>query len=328
MPGRKLAPGQLSKTERRVAVPRHLLALAGGGFRGLFTARVLERLETAANAKLATRFDLIAGTSIGGILAIGIACGISATDLVAQMREHGPEIFRPKPTSLGGFVSSRYDSSVLRAVIEKILGKSVAKKPFVKIPAALIVVAVDERTSEPRIFRTDMLAPGNDDTTSTLDVALATSAAPTFFSPHFIGDDAYVDGGLVANAPDLVLIGEAIRAFGARLADIHLCSVGTASSARVGKVAGMPGKWGWMMRHSLIELIMDAQAALAADQVDSLGPASVLRINRRPARHITLDDVAPATAIELLNLADQAADSAAAEQATAWRRILAHRASP
>jgi patatin-like phospholipase/acyl hydrolase len=323
-----LVPGQLPKIERTAATPKHLLALAGGGFRGLFTARVLAQMEAAASVKLATRFDLMAGTSIGGILAIGIACGISAADLVALMREHGPQIFRPNRTSFGGFVSSRYDSSVLHGAIEKIVGKEFAKRPFAEIPAALIVIAVTERTSEPRIFRTNKAAPGKGDTLSTIDVALATSAAPTFFAPHFVGDDAYVDGGLVANAPDLVLIGEAMRAFGARLDDIHLCSIGTASSARVGTVAGQPGKWGWVKRHSLIELIMDAQAALAADQVDCLGPASILRIDRRPPRRITLDDVAPATVIELLNLADQAVATAQTDDVIAWRRMLAHSASP
>jgi patatin-like phospholipase/acyl hydrolase len=323
-----LVPGRLPKIERTAATPKHLLALAGGGFRGLFTARVLARMEADAGVKLASRFDLMAGTSIGGILAIGIACGISAADLVALMREHGPQIFRPNRRSLGGFVSSRYDSSVLRGAIEKIVGKEFAKRPFAEIPAALIVIAVAERTSEPRIFRTNIVAPGKGDIVSTIDVALATSAAPTFFAPHFVGDDAYVDGGLIANAPDLVLIGEAMRAFGARLDDIHLCSVGTASSARVGTVAGQPGKWGWVKRHSLIELIMDAQAALAADQADCLAPASILRVDRRPARRIALDDVAPKTATELVNLADQAVESAQKEHAIAWRRILAHDALP
>jgi uncharacterized protein len=324
MVGQKLNLGDLPESQRTAASPRHLLSLAGGGFRGLFSARVLERMEADSGTKLASRFDMIAGTSIGGILAIGLACGITAATLVAIMREYGPEIFRPKRTSFGGFVSCRYDSSVLAEAIEKILGKPLATRTFAEIPAALLVVAVNERTSEPRIFRTNSLTPGAGDKVSTLNVALATSAAPTFFAPHRVGDETYVDGGLIANARDLILIGEAMRAFGASLDDIHLCSVGTASSARVGEVTGHPGKFGWVARHALIELIMDAQAALAAEQVDRLGPASILRVDRRPARRIALDDVAPPTVIELLNLADQAAKEAMTGQLTTWRRILAH----
>jgi uncharacterized protein len=326
MPRQPLIPGNLPPQERRSAIPRHILSLAGGGFRGLFTAKVLERMEAETpRTRIASRFDLLAGTSIGGILAIGLAAGVSATDLVALMREHGPTIFRPKLTSIGGFVSSRYDSAALRGAIIGILGTEVANREFCQIPMPLVVVAVDEGTSSPRIFRTNSLAPGLGDQIKTIDVALATSAAPTFFQPHIVGDHSYVDGGLIANAPDIVAVTEAMQSLGARLDDIHVCAVGTAGSSRVGTAAGRaPGKIGWGVRHGIIELIMDSQSALVADQLAILGPASVLRIDRRPGRTISLDDIAEATALELLGLADQAVDDVQAAQMDAWRRFLAH----
>jgi len=104
--GRRLDAGELPREQRRGRHDRHLLALTGGSYRGLFTAEVLATFEAEGGASLATRFDMIAGTSIGGILAIGLACGVSGADLAALIREHGPAIFRPRPLSFAGFSRS------------------------------------------------------------------------------------------------------------------------------------------------------------------------------------------------------------------------------
>lgn len=72
-----------------------ILALSGGGYRGLYTAELLKRIEADNNGEpLARRFDLIAGTSIGGILALALACEIPASKLVELFETHGPTIFR------------------------------------------------------------------------------------------------------------------------------------------------------------------------------------------------------------------------------------------
>jgi patatin-like phospholipase/acyl hydrolase len=325
MAERALDFGALPKEERTGARSRHLLALTGGGYRGIFTAQILSRMEAAAGHRLATRFDLIGGTSIGGILAIGIGYGIPANDIVEQMRAYGPAIFTPTRLSFGGTASSHYDPAALREAVVKILGKPNAQAPFADIPARLAVVAVDERSSKQKIFKTRALAGDESDRLATIDVAMATSAAPTYFPPHQVDDHMFVDGGLIANAPDLILIGEAMRSLGARLDDVHLCSIGTASNPRVGRVAGEPGKVQWVMQHALIELIMDAQVALALEQVKRLSPGSILRIDRRPSRHIGLDDVSDRARDELLALADQAVDEVFASRE--WRRIIAHDAA-
>jgi len=322
-----ILPGDLPRAERRSASPRHLLSLTGGGFRGLFSARVLSLMEAEAGRLISKPFDLIAGTSIGGILAIGIAAEIPAETLVKSFRKRGSSIFRPKLTSFGGFTAARYDSESLRSAVEAILGPAMANRPFRELPVPLLIVAINEQTSEPKLFRTLACDPASDDTLSTLDVALATSAAPTFFAPHKVNDRMFVDGGLVANAPDMLLVTEAQRTFGCALSDLHLCSVGTAHSPRVGAVSGKPGKIGWMMRHELIELIMDTQQALVADQIAALSLATALRIEARPATRIDMDDVSKETITELLNLADQAVATAKATRLGDWRRFLAHHAA-
>ena len=324
MSGRTLDPGTLPKAARRGRVERHLLALTGGGYRGLFTATVLRWLEQGSDVPLADRFDMLAGTSIGGILAIGLACGVRAADLSELVREHGPAIFKPRALSLAGLTSTRYGSAGLAKAVTTVIGKAAAKRPFRDVPVPLVVCAVDEMTSQPRLFRTALAKGDPDDGVSTLDVALATAAAPTYFPPHVIDGRNYVDGGLIANAPDAVLLGEARRVFGCSLAECHLLSIGTAGSPRIGTATAAPGKLGWVARHALVDLIMTAQEGLALAQVEAMAPGTFFRVDNRPSVPIALDDVSPAVTHQLVALAEVAVTDAMASRASDLRRFLAH----
>jgi patatin-like phospholipase/acyl hydrolase len=326
MNGRQLDPGRLPARERRGRADRSLLALSGGGYRGLFTATVLDELERDAGVRAAAMFDAMAGTSIGGILAIGMACGVSAATLAALIGEHGSAIFAPKPLALAGMASTRYGPDGLRRAIVLALTEPIARRPFAEIPFPLAIVAVDETTNRPRVFRTNAMCGGDGDRTPTIDVALATSAAPTYFPPHVAEGRTFVDGGLVANAPDLVLLNEAMGLFGCNLDDCHLLSVGTAASPRLDQVTGQPGMIGWTVRHGLIELILVAQETLAVDQVRRLRPGTFLRIDARPVRPIGLDDVGEAASNELLRLAHDEVDNVRTSSALKdWRRFTTSR---
>ena len=323
MTGRTLNPGELPQEERRSRRERHLLAVTGGGYRGLFSAEILAAAEEEGRTPLASRFDMVAGTSIGGILAIGLACGVRARDLAAAILEHGPAIFRPHPFSFAGLSRSRYSSDGLKRTIETILGKARSARPFAEIPIPLVVSAVHEGTGAPRLFRSGGDASGSSDQVSILDVALATSAAPTYFPPHRIHDGFYVDGGLIANAPDVVILTEAIRRFGCHLEECHLLSIGTANAPRTGTVEGAPGKIGWLARHAIVNLIMTAQEALAIDQAQSLNPGTFLRVNATPAAPIGLDDLSQKATRQLMDLAQQALQQVRQTRTADWRRFLA-----
>ena len=91
-----------------------ILALSGGGFRGLYTAKIHADLEEEIGAPIATRFDLIAGTSIGGILALAIASRIPAKTMVDLFVEHGEEIFKRR-FSLMGMLRAPYSANLCRA---------------------------------------------------------------------------------------------------------------------------------------------------------------------------------------------------------------------
>lgn len=140
-----------------------------------------------------------------------------------------------------------------------------------------------------------------------------------------IEGQVYVDGGIAANAPDLLLLTEAMRRFSASLSECHLLSVGTAGIPREGQAEGAPGRVGWIVRQALVDLMMSAQEAFAIEQVRNLRPGCYLRIDASPGRKIPLDDVSDPTSELLVTLAGQAVTTLEAEQASAWRRFLAHR---
>ncbi len=104
-----------------------ILSLSGGGYLGLYTISVLADLEDRIGAPLASRFDLIAGTSVGGIIAIGIAGEVPAARIKETFERDGPRIFserKPPSTAIGkladvfrSLLSPKYDPGPLRGTI-------------------------------------------------------------------------------------------------------------------------------------------------------------------------------------------------------------------
>lgn len=205
-----------------------ILALSGGGFRGLYTAKVLSDIEVEIGAPIATRFDLIAGTSVGGILALALALEIPASRIVELFVRYGAEIFKRR-VSLFGMWRAAYSSEPLRQQLarEDLFGQLVLGD----CRNAVIVPTINYSTGKPAIFKTPHHRDFKRDYQNSLvDVALATSAAPTYFRRHTFNNSQYVDGGLFANAPGLLAVHEAQIFFGQDLAAIHLLSVGSMSS--------------------------------------------------------------------------------------------------
>ncbi|SPS03060.1 CBASS cGAMP-activated phospholipase [Cupriavidus taiwanensis] len=205
-----------------------ILSLSGGGFRGLYTAKILADVEAEMGQPIARHFDLIAGTSIGGILAIALAMEIPAQKIVDLFVQHGEEIFR-KRWSLLGILRSPYSSAPLKKLLgsDELLGERLlgaCKHP-------VVVPAINYSTGKPVLFKT----PHNeafkrDHKHRAVDVALATSAAPAYFPRHVFDNNQYVDGGLFANAPSLLALHEAQTFFCQGPNDVHVLSVGTMSS--------------------------------------------------------------------------------------------------
>lgn len=218
------APGNRAETGARFQI----LALSGGGFRGLYTAKILADFEQELGGPIGQRFDLIAGTSIGGILALAVSMEIPAQRMVELFVKYGEEIFKRR-WSFGGYVRAPYSTKPLRRLLsqpdlfgDKLLG-------FGKHP--VIVPAINYSSGKPVIFKTPHHETFKRDHSYRLvDVALATSAAPAYFPRHCFGDNQYVDGGLFANAPGLLGVHEAQTFFGREAQDVWMLSIGSMSA--------------------------------------------------------------------------------------------------
>jgi patatin-like phospholipase/acyl hydrolase len=145
----KLPAGALRPGPTQIKV----LCLSGGGYRGMYSARVLARLEAILQNQakgnqlqsIGDRFDLIVGTSIGGILACALSLGTSASKLEKLLRDHGPTIFptirfRSIRKLLG---KAPYDAETLRGAINSCLGSNAPKVKLASHAKPLVLTSVD-----------------------------------------------------------------------------------------------------------------------------------------------------------------------------------------
>jgi uncharacterized protein len=254
---------------KNVPKPFQILALSGGGFRGLYTAKVIADVEREINAPFASRFDLITGTSIGGILALALALEIPAQDIVDLFVDHGEEIFN-KRWSLFGFVRAPYSPAPLMGLLSR--SKLFGDRLLGACKHPVIIPSLNYSTGEPVIFKTPHHADfKRDHSYRIVDVAMATSAAPAYFPRHCFNNSQYVDGGLYANAPGLLGLHEANKFFDQDIENVRLMAVGTMSSRftvdprqnRDGGVRDWGGGWPIKMSRRLFGLSISAQEVLS-----------------------------------------------------------------
>ncbi len=270
-----------------------ILALDGGGLRGAFTAAVLaqwaEMLGDAGGHDIVKHFDLIAGTSTGAILAIGLGLGQTPLEILEFYREQGPKIF-PKDSRLRHWVESKHDSLVLRSALEAVFGKKMLQESRCR----LVLPTVRAIHGEAEAIVT---GHGPDRKAflgfSAVDAALASSAAPTYFDEAVverpIASGMYLDGGIWANNPVLPAITEAMRYLKVPLDRIDVLSVGTTGNELdftrfLGK-----GKAGWAAQ--ITDLFFAAQEHAAGTLADGfLTLARHLRVNQLTPGRVEMDD--------------------------------------
>ena len=179
----------------------HILALSGGGYRGLYTATVLAELEKALGRPIASHFDLVCGTSAGGLLALGLAAEIPADELKGVFETHGDRIFgcRSLWRRMTGFWwNAKHSSDGLRAVLDERFGELTIGE----LKHRVLVPAVNYSTGRGQFFKTPHHPSFELDHRMKLtDVAVATAAAPVYFPLSRNERGVFADGGLVGNAP-------------------------------------------------------------------------------------------------------------------------------
>src|SRR2546427_5230224 len=240
-----------------------VLSLDGGGIRGIIPATILAAIEEGVGRQLHETFDLIAGTSTGGIIALGIGTTANAgkpyrpVDLVGLYVENGPAIFKKDLlTPVKSFFGPKYSPDALERTLEKFFGDTELRSAV----APLLISSYDLATQLPFFFKSHRIATDPSYNLRATQIARATSAAPTFFPAFHLHEDgkdhALVDGGIFANNPGMAAYAEARRLY-PEATEFVVVSVGTGD--RDDKITYAKAKrWGLLgWARQIIPVMMD-----------------------------------------------------------------------
>ena len=287
---------------RRVRLPWpenrdfRILSIDGGGIRGLFPAALLAGLERRylSGSSINAYFDLIAGTSTGGIIALGLGARLPAAQLLELYSERGRDIFPPvgpighQARKVLGLVRYRYERRALKRALADTFGDTRLAESNVR----LCVPSADGRHGELYVFKTphhpDFRLDGRELMSK---IGAATSAAPTYFRPLEDGGFSFVDGGLWANNPVMVGLVDALSCFAVPRHRVRILSIGCGSVPyTIGRwQKWLGGLWHW---RKVTDAIMHFQSLNALGQAGLLLGAD--RVHRIDAPHtpkpIELDD--------------------------------------
>lgn len=263
-----------------------VLAIDGGGIRGIIPALVLAEIEQRTGSSIADLFDLIAGTSTGGVLALGLTKpgadgktpAYRAENLLALYEADGHLIFSRsiwrRLQTIESTLEEKYDTRPLEALLERYFGDT-------RLGDALVDVLISSYEIERRtpwfFKRTHALDKGGDWNLPMKQIARATSAAPTYFQPLQVpvqGQRDYyalIDGGVYANNPALCAYVEARRLF-PDADDFLVVSLGTGSLTRrlpFDEAVGW-GLLGWA--RSILSVVFDGVSSTVDYQLRELLP--------------------------------------------------------
>ena len=281
-----------------------ILAIDGGGIRGLIAARVIERLERrmseAAGSErgVADAFHMVCGTSTGGLLALGLAVPDPAQpgrpklsgEMLADLYVHeGPGIFGgrlQRLRSLWGWIAPKHSPGGLREALAERFGDTRLRDALREV----IVTSYDMQEPGPHFFKRWRARETDQRDASMVDVGLATSAAPTYFPSHELDGRVLVDGGVFAANPVVAAVAEALKRRGEDPSgigpqDLLVVSLGT-GQYETGFEQRRVARWGrigWVWPRGgeppLISTFLDGQSDAAHHWADVL-------LNHEPGRAV------------------------------------------
>jgi uncharacterized protein len=335
--------------------PYRVLTIDGGGIRGLYTAILLDTLtrrfaEQRGNETLdvGKGFDLIVGTSTGAIIAILLLIGTPTNEIVRLYRDLGPKIFRdPIPNnylhSEHSFALWRWvwrnwkkaanSADPLREGLAKVLGETTLEQAFVKRNIALCVPAVNMSTHRGVIFRTPHnIYRKRDSNYKLIDVMVASISAPMLFPLTALDDPndrddykVFVDGGLWANNPIMIGLGESLSLCEHCEADtrrpIEILSLGSCNPPGGNYISKDNVNWGirnWRVGSRILSLALEAQSMAYSEMANYIAPhlkqpCKIIRPQQsspssEQEQHILMDHATPDTLKVLSDLAKNDAD--------------------
>ncbi|MEQ1828698.1 MAG: CBASS cGAMP-activated phospholipase [Pirellula sp.] len=273
-----------------------ILSLDGGGVKGAYTSSVLCTLEAISGKSIREHFDLITGTSTGGIIAIAIGLGVPLTDIVDLYVKKGPVIFPTASAGIRGMVVSfcrhalrpKHSQKILEESIHQVLGD----RTFGESSNRLVIPAFNAVNGSIQLFKTAHSdAYRMDYKLTAKSVALSTSAAPTYYSAFTdAAGRSFLDGGVWANCPAMVGLVEATTALNWPIDQIDVLSIGTTSEPfDVNEKRRKGGLLRW--NKGIVDLLQEAQVCGTLGLAWAMTRQRMVRIDAvtRPGR-FSLDD--------------------------------------
>ncbi len=327
-----------------------ILSIDGGGIRGIIPARVLAEIEARTGKPIHSLFDIVSGTSTGGILSLaltrpdrpaGRAARWPAGELVDLYLRHGPEIFsRPlwrRISTLWGLLGPRYDGAALERVLRQYLEEYRLHDALTRV----VVTAYDTEGPAPAFFKSWRALPPESGFTGPAvnrwdfrmwEVARATAAAPTYFPPLRLPDLApggrpmtLLDGGVFAANPGMCALADALVLFPG--ADLYVVSLGTGNTARAipWDTARRWGLAGWA--RPIIDVLMDGVSDTVEYQLRELLPAALAGAHHRlqiPLEGVSdeMDDASPGNTAGLVRVAERLIAERSAEIDQVCRELV------
>jgi uncharacterized protein len=261
-----------------------ILSLDGGGIRGILTARVLERIDEKQPGFLSS-IDLFAGTSTGGLLALGLASGKTPSEMVKLYRDCAENVFADSLLDnlmdLGSLIGAEFSNEPLKKVLEgHFSGLNLEKLPKKVLVSAFKLDNEGNGPQGVRMWKMKFFhnypSRGWDGREKVVDVALRTSAAPSYF-PIYQG---YADGGVAANNPAMCALAQALHppAGGQKLKDILLLSLGTGFNPHYLPVKD--ADWGLVQwAPHMLNIMLESSADMVDYQCSQVLENQYLRIN-------------------------------------------------
>ena len=291
-----------------------ILTIDGGGIRGIIPAVILGELETRLGSSLWRHFDLIAGTSTGGIIALGLGTPsyrgqpYSPQQLLNLYVTEGPAIFKKIPvyTWIHQLVGPKYPPNALEATLKQFFDDA----QFSSALTPLLISSYDLQTQLPFFFKSHMIASSPNYDWPVTSIARATSAAPTFFPPLKLdkGGEHYalVDGGVFVNNPAVAAYAEA-RWMYRDLGDVDFVMVSVGTGDRHDSITyARAHKWGLLgWAQQIVPVLMDSVSEAVDYELNSMPGCKYYRLQvpDLAGSCAPMDNVTPENVQELQDVA-------------------------
>ena len=269
-----------------------ILAIDGGGVRGIFSAAVLAGLEEDLGRPIVDQFDLVVGTSTGGIIALGLGAGLTPRQILEFYVSRKARIFK-NPYGWRR-IRTPFVAKYRRAPLERALRETFGNTLLAESRVPLVVPSYNLGENAVYLFKTPHHSRlRRDHKVPMWQVGMATAAAPTYFPTFRLpGDEVrLIDGGVWANNPAMVGVVEAVSMFDRSLEEIRVLSVGATSSAHARSARlDNAGILRWARAPHVVDVLLRGQSVGAFAQVQHLiGPANAHRLDPAVPDQAALD---------------------------------------